>query len=112
MIWAGPLAKRPPHRALGPAALGSARFTAARNADAAGVFGFMMDRRGGVRVLVLTLALVAAATSGWLVVVNGPLAAGDRPPLAGQMKKFTLHETPRPAPEVGFQDTAGKRIDL
>ena len=48
----------------------------------------------------------------WLVAVKGPLAANDRPPLAGQMRKFTLHETPRPAPAASFQDKDGAPIDL
>jgi thiol-disulfide isomerase/thioredoxin len=81
-------------------------------ADAAGDFGFMIDRRRGIRILVLASALVAAVGGGWLAVVDGPLAAGDRPPLNGQMRKFTLHETPRPAPAAGFQATDGSRIDL
>jgi thiol-disulfide isomerase/thioredoxin len=59
----------------------------------------------------VSAALVAGAIGGWLM-MKGPLAAGDRPPLAGQMKKFSLHETPRPAPEAAFQTTDGKRVDL
>jgi thiol-disulfide isomerase/thioredoxin len=112
MIRAGPSAKRPPHKALGSDAFGSAFAAAAGTADAAGDGFFMIDRLGGIRIVALSLALVVAAAVGWLVVVKGPLAAADRPPLTGQMRKFTLHETPRPAPEVAFQDAAGKRIDL
>jgi thiol-disulfide isomerase/thioredoxin len=72
----------------------------------------MFDRRRGIRILVLALALIAAAGGGWIAVMDGPLAAGDRPPLAGQMRKFTLHETPRPAPAASFQQQDGTRVDL
>ncbi|MBI1777398.1 MAG: TlpA family protein disulfide reductase [Proteobacteria bacterium] len=70
-----------------------------------------MDRVRGLRIWVLGVALLATAAIGW-VVIAGPLAAGDRPPLTGQMRKFTLHEAPRPAPEGGFQDREGKRVPL
>ena len=36
-------------------------------------------------------------------------ALGDgRPPLAGQMKKFTVHPSPRPAPEAAFKTRDGE----
>lgn len=45
-----------------------------------------------------TPALASAGTSG--------------PPLAGQMRKFTVHPTPRPAPGLPFKDRDGEPIKL
>ena len=40
-------------------------------------------------------------------------ALGDgRPPLAGQMKKFTVHPSPRPAPEAAFKTRDGEPVKL
>jgi len=63
-----------------------------------------MNRWGLTRRLVLAggLALAAAGTA----------RADARPPLAGQMKKFTLHPTPRPAPEAAFKTKDGEAAKL
>lgn len=58
-----------------------------------------MTRRA---VLAGSLTLVAAGTA----------RADGRPPLAGQMKKFTLHPSPRPAPEAPFKTKDGTATTL
>ncbi len=62
------------------------------------------DRFGVTRRAMLAggLALAAAGTA----------RADGRPPLAGQMKKFTLHPSPRPAPEAPFKTKEGAATTL
>lgn len=43
---------------------------------------------------------------------TGTARADGRPPLAGQMKKFTLHPSPRPAPEAPFKTKDGVATGL
>jgi thiol-disulfide isomerase/thioredoxin len=53
---------------------------------------------GMLAALAATPALASAGTAG--------------PPLAGQMKKFTVHPTPRPAPALAFKDRDGEPVKL
>ncbi|MBM3545933.1 MAG: TlpA family protein disulfide reductase [Alphaproteobacteria bacterium] len=57
----------------------------------------------------MTRRLVLA---GGLATATGAAWADGRPPLAGQMKKFTLHPKPRPAPEAPFKTRAGEPTNL
>jgi thiol-disulfide isomerase/thioredoxin len=57
----------------------------------------------------LTRRLVLA---GSLATAAGAAYADGRPPLAGQMKKFTLHPSPRPAPEASFKTKEGEPAKL
>jgi thiol-disulfide isomerase/thioredoxin len=52
----------------------------------------------------MTRRLVLA---GGLAMAAGAAEADGRPPLAGQMKKFTVHPSPRPAPEAPFKTSEG-----
>jgi len=63
-----------------------------------------MNRWGLTRRLVLAGGFALAAT--------GAAKADARLPLAGQMKKFTLHPKPRPAPEAAFKTKAGETTTL
>jgi len=58
-----------------------------------------MTRRSALAGL---LALAAAV----------PTRAAARPPLAGQMTKFTLHPSPRPAPAAAFKTRDGQPTSL
>lgn len=46
------------------------------------------------------------------VLLLGPAAAADRPPLSGDMKNFVLAEPPRPVPALAFTDLDGKELTL
>jgi thiol-disulfide isomerase/thioredoxin len=59
--------------------------------------------------------LLLGATLGGGAYVWGQLSAAEdasRPPLTGEMRKFTPANPPRPAPEIGFADLAGKERAL
>lgn len=54
----------------------------------------------------------AALAGGLALAAAGTASADGRPPLAGQMKKFTLHPSPRPAPEAPFKTKDGAATSL
>jgi thiol-disulfide isomerase/thioredoxin len=55
-------------------------------------------------VLVAFLALAAVGALG--------AEPSGQPPLAGEMRKFNVLPTPRPAPEIGFTDLQGTPLQL
>jgi thiol-disulfide isomerase/thioredoxin len=58
----------------------------------------------------LTRRLMLAG--GLALAAAGAARADAWPPLAGQMKKFTLHPKPRPAPEAAFKTKDGEPTTL
>src|SRR5437763_1699158 len=93
MIAAGPSAKRPPHRAFGPAAPGPAR-SRSPGSDP-----------GGAGRLLASFGTVAVAL---LLAVGAALAA--EPDL--KPGEFIAASPPQPAPELSFQDLSGNWVAL
>jgi thiol-disulfide isomerase/thioredoxin len=58
------------------------------------------------------LARRAVLAGGLALAAAGTARADGRPPLAGQMKKLTVHPAPRPAPEAPFKTKDGTPITL
>jgi thiol-disulfide isomerase/thioredoxin len=93
MIAAGPSAKRPPHRAFGPAAPGPAGSRSAGSDP------------GGSGRLFASFGTVAVAL---LLAVGAALAA--EPDL--KPGEFIAASPPQPAPELSFQDLSGNWVAL
>ena len=93
MIAAGPSAKRPPHKAFGPAAPGAA------GSDPAG-----SDPGGSGRFLASfgTVAVALLLTVGAAFAAEPDLKPGE----------FIPASSPQPAPEASFQDLSGNWVAL
>jgi thiol-disulfide isomerase/thioredoxin len=63
---------------------------------------------GRIAAVGAVLAVLAAGASAW----SWSLLVRDGPPLAGEMRKFDLLPSPRPAPEIGFTTLSGEPASL
>jgi thiol-disulfide isomerase/thioredoxin len=64
---------------------------------------------------IFLMVLLLGATLGGGAYLWGQLSAAEdasRPPLTGEMRKFTPTDPPRPAPDIGFGDLMGKDHSL